>query len=235
MSIGGIDERAKYILVDFAMVYDTDFGSIKYMLENCKNTDFFKCDPEVTDYFLHCEITVRKYQNPLTVILKEEYNDQADSLFKELQSKHWSEVLKQSPSTEIATMLAIGDMTTGYAITINCRNEEETKFIKKIEPSWENVIDCDDASKYFCMYIHDMPRTFNRIPDIEGKCIYILYEKPNFLSYTKQILKKDIVKISPANEVSIISRYKNFVIPKEMMPKDSEVEINGKQINLSKE
>lgn len=235
MGIGGIDERAKYILVDFAMVYDTDFGSIKYMLDKCKNTGFFKCSTDVTDYFLHCEITVRKHQNPLTVILKEDYEDQADSLFKELQRKHWSEIVKQSPSTEIATMLAIGDMTTGYDITTNCRNEEEVEFIKKIEPSWETVIDCDDVSKYFCIYIHDMPRFFDKNPGIEGKCIYILYEKPNFLSYTKQILKKDIIKISPANEISVISRYKDFVIPKEMMPNDSEVEINGKQINLSKE
>lgn len=101
-----IDLRIKLIMVDFSAMFDTDFGTVKYLISQYPKSNFFYpyCK-DWTDYFIKCKVITRSDINPITILLKDEYKDQADGLYKELQEKHWNDVLKLSNQTDIVKLI----------------------------------------------------------------------------------------------------------------------------------
>ena len=150
------------ILLDFPMLYDIDLSTIKYLLKLYPRSKYFNpYAKQWTDYYMKCLLVTRPIINPISILMKEEYLDQIDGLYKELKDRHWNEILKQSPKLEIVRIIASVYTNIGYSITVNCRNELEQRFIQQTNTEWKTEIDCDDVSPYQCLYIYDMNHSFS--------------------------------------------------------------------------
>lgn len=222
------DQRIEQILVDFPMLIDTDTGSIIYLIQQYPRSKFFQNDcKDWTLYFAKCKILSREKINPLTVLLKDEYLDQADNLYEELQCRHWDEVLKLSPQTDIIRLINSMYKQSGYRITVNCHSTKEQFLLEKLKPDWKYDIDADDAKKYFCLFFHDLDKRI-KMKHLNGKTIYIYEHKPNFINFKQKVLKESIINIAPTNKISTIGPYHDFAFPKDcdMTPNDVEVELD---------
>lgn len=221
------------ILLDFPMLYDIDLSTIKYLLKLYPRSKYFNpYAKQWTDYYMKCLLVTRSVINPISILMKEEYLDQIDGLYKELKDRHWNEILKQSPKLEIVRIIASVYTNIGYSITVNCRNTLEQRFIQQANTEWKTEIDCDDVSPYQCLYIYDMNHSFSHIKSLDGKSIYVLHIKPNFYNFKECILKEIALLAARSNALNIISQYPNLKLPYDMTPDDMEVKFDGKKYSI---
>lgn len=208
-----LDIKKQHILIDFNMLFDTDLGCIRYLLYTYPNSKFFLNHiKNSTDYFITYSLLTRRDINPLSVLLKPEYIENKDSLYQELVKNKWEDVLKFSEKTDILRLIYSTYKSSGYYITINCLNTLEQFKIEELISEWSTVIDCTNASKYFCLFIHDI-LDFTKYSNLDGKCIYIYDHASNFLDYEQRVLSPLALLKSRSNELKIISPYSDFELP----------------------
>lgn len=227
---GNYEDLVRDILIDFSCLYDTDLGCMYFMMKNYSNSAYII--PEAkgwTEYFAKCKLVTREKINPLTILLKEEYIDQADNLYQEIFTDHWEEVLNLTSKTDVLDLVYGTFEYAGYNITINCRNELEEQFIKKNIPKWNTVIDKKYVDKFFCVFIHDLDKSLSYLEPLVGKCIYIYYHKPNFLNYKQKVPNITLAPYSLSNEFRIIDPYSKLTLPYDMTENDLEVNEHGKE------
>lgn len=230
---GNYDDLVRDILVDFSCLFDTDYGTVGYMSYKYAKSKYI--NPEVpywTEYFAKCKILSREEINPLTIILKEEYKDQADNLYQELKEKCWKDVLKVSQQTDVLALIHGTFEYTGYSVTVNCNTQEEADYIKQIVPKWDTVIDQTKIDKFFCIFMHDMVKDLLTMKPMAGKSLYIYYHKPNFLNYKEHVPHQILAPFAPVNSIKIINPYKDIKFPYDMTPNDMEVKENGKEYRI---
>lgn len=214
------------ICVDFSCLFDTDYGVIGYLIYSCpKSVYFLQGYRDWTEYYAKCKILSRMKISPLSALLKEEYQDQADNLYKEILDKHWTKILNLTKQTNILKLINQTYDQSGYRITVKCRNELECNHIKKYVNKWDTIIE-NDNKEYFCYFIHDLDSRLVELGKLNGKSIYIYYHKPNFLNYKEKIPNNSLMPYALTNIIKIISPY-DIVFPYDMTPLDMEVEGNG--------
>lgn len=224
------EELVRDILIDFSCLFNTDLATIAFMMKYYSNSVYFL--PEAKDwtmYFTKCKVLTRDKINPLTILLKEEYIDQADNLYNEILSNHWDEILTNSPHTDVLDLVYGTFEYTGYNITVNCRNEQEVQYIKRRSPKWNTEIHKMVIDKYFCIFMHDLDMDLKEMRPLVGKCIYIYYHKPNFLNYKLKVPNATLAPFSLYNEFKIIDPDAKLVLPYDMTENDLEVNEHGKE------
>ena len=218
------EEKVKYILVDFSCIFDTDYGVIGFLIYQYKHSKYFvKGYSEWSTYYAKCKILSRPTINPFTAILKEEYFDSADNLYKEVLENHWNKVLRIAPSTDIGKLINQSYQYAGYDITVNCRNELEADRVKQAVPKWHTVIDSKIDNKYFCYFVHDLKSKAEEMNRLITKNFFIYHHKPNFINYKEEIPIPDIAPAILGNKFRIAKPYNDLVFPYDMTPDDVEV------------
>ena len=218
------------ILADFSFLFDTDYAVIKYLLNLYHHSKYFiQYAHEWTDYYTRCLLVTRDDINPISILLKDEYKDQAYSLYKEILDEHWDEVLNITPLTKVANVLKLACKDTGYFVTVNCRNVKEQVFVESKVKGWSVDIECSDCRRFGILYVYDCKKSFSSIKNINGKSIYVLYIKPNYYNFKKHILNESVMLLPPTNVVSDISAYSDLQLPDGITINDVEVKLNGKQ------
>lgn len=230
-------EKEKNIFVDFDTLFDTAYGSAKYILSKYPNSKYIIRDAySWTPYFLKCKVLTRDDFNPITVVLKEEYKDQAETLYEELRTRHWDEVLSKSPHTDIIRLINSGYGEYGYTIYVNCSHLSEQMLMERIKRDWKSEMDIDDAKRFFSMFIYNVDTLMDRVKNVDGKSLYIYYHKPNFINYKEQIPNESVLPLGMTNTIVFIEPYRNLIIPDDcdMTPNDLEVDLNGsiKGVNI---
>lgn len=223
------EDIVKNIIIDFPTIFDTDFGTIAYMCYHYGKSKYIKEEcKDWTPYFTKCKLLTRKDINPLSILLKDEYIDNADNLYKELLDSKWDDILKLSPITDVMNLVYSLYDYIGNTVTVKCRNEEEVKYIKENVKDWESMIGDEDTDKYFCYFIYDLCERVKHLTGIRLKTIYVYYHAPNMINFKEGILKQDAVGILD-NNIKLIVPYRGLVLPYDMTPDDMEVVVNGKE------
>ena len=229
-------QRDKLIFVDFDVLFDTAHASAKYILKKYPNSKYIRKDAyEWTPYFFRCKVLTRESFNPIEMILKEEYIDQADSLYEELRSRHWGEILAKSPQTDIVKLINSSYGDYGYTIHVNCSRLEEQTFIERLKQDWRAEMDIDNAKKYFSLFVYNMDTLMDRVSNIDGKSLYIYYHKPNFVNFKERLLKESVLPLGMSNTIAFIEPYRGFELPddSDMTPNDMEVDVNDNVTGIS--
>lgn len=227
------EDKVKDILVDFSCLFDTDYGTLGYLIYHYPKSKYFLDGyKDWTVYFTKCKVISREDINPLTAILKPEYIDQAKNLYDEIFRLHWEEVLRISPQTDIVKVIYKVYHYAGYNITVNCRNELETNWVKSHVSDWSTVVQSKLENKYFCFFLHDAVKKVAELKKLEAKCIYVYLHKPNFINYKERVMHVPLIPLILRNEFKFISPYKDFEFPEDMTPTDMEVNYDGKSYKI---
>lgn len=231
---GNYEEIVRNILVDFSTIVDTDLGVIIYLMANCPDSKYFKKECQNWSfYFTQCKVLTRSDCNPITVLLKDEFTDQADNLYKELIESKWQEVLKVSPVTDSSKVLYSMYDYAGYKVTVKCRNEAEKSFIEEFAKGWKTLIGDENPNSYSCFFIHNLDERAPALTGVMGKSFYIYYHKPNLLNFKEGLLKETAAGII-GNNIKLIEPYKGLTLPYDMTPDDMEVKLNGKEYSTER-
>ena len=169
----------KRYLFDFDSLVDIKIGCVRYILNSKKlNTSYIK------PYMLEPTLTLLKQlsvgsveRNPVKWILKDEYSDSADDIYKELLMDHYDSVLNNAISTDIFKLVRYTKKAGDFGIetVINCFNEKQKVMLKSVLTDKTDVVYVDnvnDLSSYNCLYLSDIERLSMYI-HIYGRIVYI--------------------------------------------------------------
>lgn len=221
------------ILVDFSCLFDTDYGSVLYLMYKSKKEQFFEEGyKDWTEFYLKCRVITRDKINPLTCLLKPEYASTADKLYEQLLTNKWNDVLVLSPQTDIIRLLHTLYGSKDNRVNVICRNQTEIHFIKYIK--WNSMVyENVNMDDYSWLFFHDLDASLDRFNDkLVNKVIYIYHHKPNFLSYRELVPNISLMPYVKSNKIKTISPYRDFEIPPDIIINDMEVTRNGKVFSI---
>lgn len=120
----------------FNTLYDTDFGIINlikksYINDERINQDFYTKNNTIRKMVL--SLYNRNKKNPLYLILKDNYSDQAKSLYDELIKTHYSDILDCSCYTGLYYLARALKISQDISSYIFCLNDDEVNIISKEE------------------------------------------------------------------------------------------------------
>ena len=169
----------KRYLFDFESLVDIKIGCVHYILNSKKlNTSYIK------PYMLEPTLTLLKQlsvgsieRNPVKWILKDEYSDSADDIYKELLMDHYDSVLNNAISTDIFKLVRYTKKAGDFGIetVINCFSEKQKVMLKSVLTDKVDVVYVDnvnDLSSYNCLYLSDIER-LSMYTHIYGRIVYI--------------------------------------------------------------
>ena len=169
----------KRYLFDFESLVDIKIGCIRYILNSKKlNTSYIK------PYMLEPTLTLLKQlsvgsveRNPVKWILKDEYSDSADDIYKELLMDHYDSVLNNAISTDIFKLVRYTKKAKDFGIetVINCFSEKQKVMLKSVLTDKTDIVYVDnvnDLSSYNCLYLSDIEKLSMYI-HIYGRIVYI--------------------------------------------------------------
>ena len=169
----------KRYLFDFESLVDTKVGCVRYILNSKKlNTSYIKpCMLEPTLALLKQLSIGSVERNPVKWILKDEYSDSADDIYKELLMDHYDSVLNNAISTDIFKLVRYTKKAKDFGIetVINCFSEKQKVMLKSVLTDKTDVVYADnvnDLSSYNCLYLSDIER-LSMYTHIYGRIVYI--------------------------------------------------------------
>lgn len=198
----------KRYLFDFESLVDTKVGCVRYILNSKKlNTSYIKpCMLEPTLALLK-QLSIGSIErNPVKWILKDEYSDSADDLYKELMTDHYDSVLNNAISTDIFKLVRYTKKASNFGVetVINCFSEKQKEMLKTVLTDKSDVVYVDsvnDLSSYNCLYISDIER-LSMYLHIYGRTVYIhntinIYDadgnlKPDVRKYNGKVVIKTV-------------------------------------------
>lgn len=199
-------------LAEFETIVNIDFGLIKMVKEKYNNPIYIDTEylNRVSDNALIAELYERKDENPLLLILKDEFKGQADSLYEQFIESEYEEILEKSIFTNLLNFYKTLINNKQMTINILCRNLQEKHFIEKkldfkvetiVEPNYRNI-HIDDFN---FLYLKD----YSKILELESffkMNVYIC--KYGFNMDSEDIPKEQYSKyITDRNQVYTIEVY----------------------------
>ena len=201
----------KRYLFDFDSLVDIKIGCVRYILNSKKlNTSYIK------PYMLEPTLTLLKQlsvgsveRNPVKWILKDEYSDSADDIYKELLIDHYDSVLNNAISTDIFKLVRYTKKAGDFGIetVINCFSEKQKVMLKSVLTDKVDVVYVDnvnDLSSYNCLYLSDIER-LSMYTHIYGRIVYI-HNTINIYDADGS-LKNDVLKYNGKVVIKTVDTY----------------------------
>ena len=206
------------VLIEFDATVDTDIGVIKVLKEKYGNPKFVR--EEVlsidSDEALIEMLLYRSQPNPLTVCLKDDYLDQADSLYNQIIENEYDKILEYSNYTAIAKIVSMFIKAPNNSIkcTVVCKNEKQKHFIKRYDEDIEVIIgDYDkDLAPYTSIFIKHYIGILN-YKNVEGKNIYVSRIVCNMDVMMGEYIPKIAIStlVGYVNRITLIDVYPNKI------------------------
>lgn len=202
------------ILVDFNMVVDTDLGLINMMKREYNNTEFvLKYINSMKDKIIIDQLLERKDKNPLSIIIKDEFRDSIDNLYKEFIETEYDNILKYSSTTDIISLINVYINTGAVHVDIICKNKSEEQIINNLNiPQLKVIVENDkskiDLSNYDTIFIKDYSDILN-FTEVVAKNIFIGNYKFNLEDDNRIPLNDISLIVGKTNLVSIIDVYES--------------------------
>lgn len=204
--------------VPFDMVIDTDLGLWKLIQDQYSDNIFFY-EGLIKDRDMnHMKymITSRTDKNPLKILLKDKYQNSADSLYEQFMNTEYDKILNLSVNTAIYDMICKSKGVKDILrYTILCKSQQEVdearKRFKRHKVDIHTIIYEDlkdvDISSYGSIYIKNIDDFF-LYKNVGGKNIIIGNYGFNLEDGISNIpLAKQSLEISKLNVVQIIDMY----------------------------
>ena len=199
------------ILCTFDSLYDYDSAVIKFVLLNYKNSFFIKEESyKYTNFYIHYLLANRKEQNPLSIIIKNEYKDQIDNLEEEIYKDHNDKIMTLIKPSNVFDILQLLKKESNYSITVECKTEIESKVLNSNkEFNGGTVIGRkEDTDPYFTFIFRDYTNLFGRNA-FKGKTIYFWDISKNYdvFENDQKLFNTNIISLMGINIVKMISPY----------------------------
>lgn len=198
-------------LVEFNCILGTDVGIVKVLEKYYGKSGYFDLYYS-TENSLKNKLLWRENWNPITIMLKEEYMDSADDLYKEVTEKYQDEIYDLSPYTDIVRFMNLMQNHDDWKTNcyINCKNEREKQIVKQINPRFGTSIDQFSMREYTTLFINEI-ENIAKYRDLGGKYIYISNYRYNL---DKRFMPKSVIfQEGGYNKVRMIDPYKGLRVP----------------------
>lgn len=213
------------ILIDFECMMDIDYAVytlIKYKYNKKPGvfySDFMKCE---NPKFIKTLMLTRHNLNPLTVILKPDYIDEADSLYQQIFKADYQTILSVAEPNDIFGLMETYLMSEDIAdITVLCKDQSQVNIITKLDSSGKLktlISDRKDVnlSRFDAIWIGKFVYILEFNPtQLKGKHIYTIRAKYN-LEQSKQteMHRLDVAMyVGKTNRLFLVTPYSWFQIP----------------------
>lgn len=162
------------VLFTSDILLDTDYGLLKYIKRYCSNEYFNNLDFIDNNYAMKYKINEMDSNNPLDMILKEEYKPNSNDLYDSFMGENYDDIVKLSMFTDVIKMANVYNLSSSIDITIICKSLSEKQIIRE-------KIKCDILvdKNYNCdvdIYDAIVTKSFNNVKNflpVFGKNIYI--------------------------------------------------------------
>ena len=207
---------ANSLLIPFDCFIDIDLGLIMLLKEKYNNPKIIYDSilNEKTLFIIYLLLN-RSDENPLSIILKDEYRSNQNTLRDQFIEQEYDEILKLSKPNKILELMIMMYESNVVDIDILCSNTKEQDYLtklfkdRKINSFVNQNLNTVDISKYDSIFIKNY-KDIIKYKGLEKKNIYVLDYKFNTeLDPNKKIRPIIIIEglISDKNNTSIISPY----------------------------
>lgn len=217
MNNGGIspDVQIVYNLFEFETVVDVDLSVVMYIIDNMGNSDYIDLNllkHATTLNGIENRLLFRENINPLSIIIKKEYQDSIDDIYNEIMECHKQEIIDKALPTDLLTFCNLGSTITGVVNNhVNCKDTIEEAYIHKMTERVITKVNQFDISNYNTLYAKSVDNLF-KYQNLSNKKIFILNARYNMMK-DFLIYKPEAMAISTSNTMCIIDPYKNLTIP----------------------
>lgn len=204
-----------YNLFEFETLIDLDLSVIMYIINNMNNSKYIDTDllkNTTTINGLENRLLFRENINPLSIIIKKDYEDSIDDIYNELMESHKKEIVDNALPTDIMTFYNLGSSITGVVNNhVNCKDKIEEEYIHTFPGKIITKINEYDLSAYNTLYAKTIDNLFD-YKNLTNKKIFILNTRYNMMK-DYLIYKPEAMAVSTSNTMCIIDPYKNLTIP----------------------
>lgn len=204
-----------YNLFEFETLIDLDLSVVMYIINNMNNSKYIDTDllkNTTTINGLENRLLFRENINPLSIIIKKDYEDSIDDIYNELMKSHKKEIVDNALPTDIMTFCNLGSSITGVVNNhVNCKDKIEEEYIHTFPGKIITKINEYDLSAYNTLYAKTIDNLFN-YKNLTNKKIFILNTRYNMMK-DYLIYKPEAMAVSTSNTMCIIDPYKNLTIP----------------------
>ena len=120
-------------LFDFEAIVDFNLSVVHMVRDEFWTDKYF--DPDIAirnEYFLKCALICNKDFNPLKILLRPEYSDSADNIYKSLLEEDiLEEYYEFFPTGGLVTMYASNSFTN---VSVLCHSKKQVDYCKKLYP-----------------------------------------------------------------------------------------------------
>lgn len=209
------DVQIVYNLFEFETLVDIDLSVVMYIINNMDNSKYIDTDllkNTTTINGLENRLLFREKYNPLSIIIKKEYEDFIDDIYNEIMESHKEEIIDKALPTDILSFCNLGSTITGVINNhVNCKDKLEEDYIHSFPGKVITKINEYDLSNYNTLYAKTVDNLFN-YKNLENKKVFILNTRYNMMK-DFLIYKPEAMAISTSNTMCIIDPYKNLTIP----------------------
>lgn len=204
-----------YNLFEFETLIDLDLSVVMYIINNMNNSKYIDTDllkNTTTINGLENRLLFRENINPLSIIIKKDYEDSIDDIYNELMKSHKKEIVDNALPTDIMTFCNLGSSITGVVNNhVNCKDKIEEEYIHTFPGKIITKINEYDLSAYNTLYAKTIDNLFD-YKNLTNKKIFILNTRYNMMK-DYLIYKPEAMAVSTSNTMCIIDPYKNLTIP----------------------
>lgn len=204
-----------YNLFEFETLIDLDLSVIMYIINNMNNSKYIDTDllkNTTTINGLENRLLFRENINPLSIIIKKDYENSIDDIYNELMESHKKEIVDNALPTDIMTFCNLGSSITGVVNNhVNCKDKIEEEYIHTFPGKIITKINEYDLSAYNTLYAKTIDNLFD-YKNLTNKKIFILNTRYNMMK-DYLIYKPEAMAVSTSNTMCIIDPYKNLTIP----------------------
>lgn len=189
------------ILIPYDCIFNDDIGLYRVIREHYSNDSVFNLsllDEENLNSLVHDNI----YNNPLELIIREEYKDKMNDFYKEFLEQEYERILDYSPYTPIFEFAHLNIVSKMGFITFLVFNDLQEAELRK---RFDEKIDIIKLDNYNELNIDEYDIIFLKryedsllIQNLQGKYIYLLDYRFNF---EKESLTDELV---PLIKVSLV-------------------------------
>lgn len=171
-----MEARTTKMLFEFESLFDMRSGCIRYLINSGSNTKFYRSFMRHPSSNMLKNLYVSaKTTNPMEWILKNEYKDSADDLYKEIMDTKYDEVLKYSVPTDVYSLFKTYSNianTANAECAITCDNQKQADLVRSFNEKFVVVLNQKNLGNYNCLYVN-LASTIDSYSKLTGKHVYL--------------------------------------------------------------
>ena len=210
----------------FDAMVDVDLGLVRLVLDEFNNPEFLIEGIENIKYdlkSLRILLADRELENPLSVILKPELEDQFDSLRDQFFDAYYEQILTLTGETSVTRLLGTASLTKSMVeTTVFCKSELEVAHIRKLGIGANPLLMNDSLlpSERFNDFFLKRGSDVVLFEPIRGKNVTLMEYKFNFDQdesvFNDFIPKEEVLKeVAPYNSIYTIPVYPGIKLPQD--------------------